>query len=108
LEELTMAKKTAKGAKSGMKKVAKGAKKGAKKAAAKKKPAIKIMTLHGVFDAMAAFEKAVQGGKHPRKADMLKLAADSKATWEKFCLALKESGDCKNPTSDFCEPTPTP
>ncbi len=65
-------------------------------------------TLHGVFDAMEAFEKRVQRSSHPRKSAMLRLAASSKNSWKRFCLQLQKNGDCPNPTSDFCEPKPKP
>jgi hypothetical protein len=86
------------------------AKKPAKKRApsgAKKKPAPRTPTLHGVFDAIAAFEAHIQKGAFARKEDMLRLASDSKEQWRTFCLDLQSSGDCPNPTSDFCEPPPT-
>jgi hypothetical protein len=89
------ARKTAK-ARSGLK--------GAAKKPAAKKLAAKTNTLHGVFDVIAAFEKAVLASSHPRKADLLKLAGDSKKAWRDFCLALHAAGECEKPTPSFCSP----
>jgi len=75
----------------------------AKKAAAKK-PQAKRVTLHGVYDVIAAFEKVVLGSSHPRKAEMLKLADESKNAWKEFCLTLHAAGECEKPTPSFCDP----
>jgi hypothetical protein len=89
-----MAKKT-KGVKSGKKKSGKKKSTG-KKAAAK-------MTLHSLYDAIDAFEKAVQGGSHRRKADIIKQAEKSKQEWKALCLALNADGDCEKPVPSFCD-----
>jgi hypothetical protein len=58
------------------------------------------VTMHDIFDQMAAFEATVRKSSHPNKKETLKFIGGVKAAWQAHCELLTASDDCD--CDQFC------